>query len=234
MINAEAVIYRALVRLGLHLAIVGLLRSPKIWRLSGITFPTALFATTGSLGSAESYIHEMGVRWERFGQFVPDRARALDFGTGLGGNLLGLRAKLSEGVGLDINPFFIGHAARIARRAKATHLHFVAYDGHRFPQLGSFDLAISTGAFERIPKAAATDYVHQLVGAVRPGGYLILYFLTTAAKERGFGRLLGAEAYVYWDKTELREMFEANHLSVEHVEQGFPTAGDTYVLLVPG
>ncbi|MCI4337465.1 MAG: class I SAM-dependent methyltransferase [Thermoplasmata archaeon] len=233
MTNAEAILYRVLMRSGFHRPLVALLRSRVAWRLSGLSLPTALFATTGSWGTEQAYVRTMRLRWDRFDRFVPPGSRVLDFGTGLGGNLLGLGERVASGVGVDINPFYVGHARRIARRAGATRLAFLAYDGVQLPSLGQFDLAISTGAFERIPKDPAAGYVHQLAGVLRPGGRLILYFLTPAARESGFGRLLGPAAYVFWEEGELRAIFHAEGLEVAHVERGFPTAGDTYVLRAP-
>lgn len=230
LVNAEAALFAALERSGLLRLVRPWLRSTLAWRVSGLTLPTALVATGGSWGSIDAYVASMRQRWTRLGPYVPQGARVLDFGTGIGGNLFGLADHQIEGVGLDINPFYVGQANRLARRLGARDLRFVAYDGDTLPPLGTFDCVVSIGAFERIPAPAATRLIRQLSAVLRPGANFILYLLTEDARRAGFGRLLGPEAYTFWKAGGLQETFRAASLEVEHVERGYPTAGDTFVL----
>lgn len=230
MRDLEQVVFTVLSLTGLHRPVAKLLRSEAAWRLSGITLPTAIFATTGSWGSIPTYIGSMEVRWSHFTTFLPPRPRVLDFGTGLGGNLFGLARRIRSGVGVDVNPHYLRYAARIARSHQMPHLSFAWYNGTQLPELGRFDLTTSIGAFERIPKRRAREYLAQIATMMEPSGRLILYFLSTEARNRGFGRLLGPNAYVFWEETELVDAFDAAGLAVRGVVRGYPTAGDTYIL----
>lgn len=231
--DLEQVLFSVLHRTHLHRPLLTLLRSDTAWKLSGLSLTTAMFATTGSWGSIRSYIGSMELRWDHFKDYVPANARVLDFGTGLGGNLLGLSGRIRNGVGLDVNRYFVRYAQRIAHQQGYANLSFTWYDGHRFPALGPFDLVTSIGAFERIPKDAARTYLRALAGMTAPSGRLILYFLTPSARAQGFGRLLGTDAYVFWEDRELQEAFAAAGLRSIASVRGYPTAGDTHILEVP-
>src|SRR5215831_17542977 len=92
------------------------------------------------------------------------RPRVLEFGCGPGGNLLALRPRLSSGVGVDINPGYIRHARRLARRGSGPRLDFLAYDGRALPPIGpAVDRVFAFGVFERLPAAATERYVRDVV-----------------------------------------------------------------------
>ncbi|MCI4345242.1 MAG: class I SAM-dependent methyltransferase [Thermoplasmata archaeon] len=234
MRDAEAMAYRLLHETGLLRPATRLLASPALWRASGLLEAAALFATGGSAGSIQEYVQSMEARWTPFGRWFTDAPRVLDFGTGLGGNLLGLRARVGSGLGIDVNPFYITRARRLAERYGARQLRFEAYDGVHLPLEPPYDVILSTGTFERLSKPAVRRYAGLLAAALAPRGRFIAYFLTTSARERGFGRLLGQESYVFWEESELDSLVRSSGLKLEERIARFPTSGDVLVMRPAG
>ncbi|MCI4364105.1 MAG: class I SAM-dependent methyltransferase [Thermoplasmata archaeon] len=230
MRDAEAVAYRLLHETGLLRPATKLLGSPALWRASGLLESAALFATGGSAGSIGEYVESMEKRWAPFDRWFTDAPRALDFGTGLGGNLLGLRGRLGTGLGIDLNPFYITRARRLAERYGARQLRFEAYDGVHLPFEGPYDVILCTGTFERLRKPAVAAYVRRLALALAPNGRFLAYFLTAGARAQGFGRLLGQESYVFWAEEELAELLRSSGLELEERIPRFPTSGDLLVM----
>jgi cyclopropane fatty-acyl-phospholipid synthase-like methyltransferase len=134
--------------------------------------------------------------------------RPLEFGCGLGGNLIAIASEIERGFGIDINRGYLRHARRLARSASASNLEFRWYDGGSFPQLDGIDFAFSLGVFERISKKDVEFYIRQIRDAVVPHAWVSLYFLSGDAIQSGFTRRLGEESYVYWNPEELKSMFD--------------------------
>jgi cyclopropane fatty-acyl-phospholipid synthase-like methyltransferase len=148
--------------------------------------------------------------------------RVMEFGCGLGGNLLAVSENIRYGVGVDVNRGFLRIAAQLCRKAGVRNLSFIWYDGKTLPPLGLFELVFSIGVFERLPKEQVRSYVEHLKKVLVPEGKLVLYFLTDSAKNSDFSRRLGPESYVYWSEDQLRGLFGDCHMRVEATHDWSP------------
>lgn len=208
MINAESHLYTLFHKLGSPSMLSRLLGSGVVWRLSGLSYSTAVIATTGGYQDFSQYAASFRSRMSRFISLVDRNSFVLDFGTGLGGNLIGLSPTIKSGIGLDINPFYLTQATRICRKLGITNLRFVPYNGTEIPHLGLYDLIVSIGAFERIPKHVARNLLGQLSIQMSPRGKFILHMLTAESRQSSFGRLLGTQCYTWWNEPELNRLFD--------------------------
>ncbi len=84
------------------------------------------------------------------------------------------------------------------------------YDGVTFPSLDKFDVIFSINVFERIPKQQVLKIVDQLITLLDQNGILKLFFLSESAKGTDFTKLFGGNAYVYWNISELQDVFIHN------------------------
>lgn len=192
---------------GVRRVIRPLLRSTAAWRLSGLTYYSAVAATRGKYVPVRQYVEESRAQMsEVMADIDLTGRRALEFGTGIGGNLIALAGRLSVGIGIDINRGYVRIAKRISKRLGVGNLSFQAYDGGELPNLGQFDLVFSIGVFERLPKSLVRSYLVQLRRALAPGGVIALYFLGEGAKSTEFVTRLGEESYVYWQEEEVRKL----------------------------
>lgn len=184
-----------------------LLRTEFVWKLSGISYTTAVVATKGHYISPVDYTDycrnqtDVTLRGDLFGR----SARVLEFGCGIGGNLFAISPRIREGVGLDVNRGYIRIARRLANRFGFRNLTFASYDGSTLPDLGPFDLVFSLNVFERIPKARVRRYLEWMASALAKSGTLVALFLTSDARASQFTRSLGDSAYVFWDRGEAEE-----------------------------
>lgn len=229
-INVESLVMRIDGRANLRRFFRHFLRSDLAWRASGLTYATAVVATTGSYSSREGYLSNLAERMTVFYPWLGPNDSVLEFGSGLGGNLLGLAPKVRRGYGVDLNPRFTRIATRLGKAVGASNVTFLTFDGGTVPRLYPLDLIVCIGVFERIPKKLVTGYVSQFRGLLSDNGRLIVYFLTREATDAGFGRVLGDGAYVTWQVGELHALFHSLGFRVETVMRRFLGAGDTYVL----
>ena len=209
-----------------------LVMSSAAWRLSGLSYQTAVLATTGTLQSKREYMRGMYVRAQKLAPFLPEKARVLDFGTGLGGNILACSRHIEWGVGIDINPFYIRHAKRLAQLNQCNNVTFRVYDGVTLPAIPGLNCTICIGVFERLLPAQVKHYLSQMCRILGSGSTLIVYFLTEEAKANGFGARLGQTNYVFWSEMALSGLFDDLKLSLLSRVARFPNAGDTFVLRV--
>lgn len=207
-----------------------LLMSKPVWRLSGLTYETAVIATTGSYLDLKTYISEMEKRMDRLKAYLSPASRVLDFGTGIGGNLFGAARYISSGVGIDVNPFFITRANLIARRKGFDNLRFVTYDGVNLPDSNDFDCFLSIGTFERLSQNLVRMYLNQVARMRKKPMRLIAYFLTEKSRSAGFGRLLGQDYYTFWSENDLQGLLESVGLSLVARLETFPNAGDCLIM----
>ena len=84
----------------------------------------------------------------------------LEFGSGLGGNLISIHNFVERGVGVDINRFYVRKANKLAYRTRANNIKFTKYDGKAESLKGNFDSIFSIGVFKRIPKEEVYKYVN--------------------------------------------------------------------------
>jgi len=208
--------------------IATLLRSKIVWRVSGITYPTAVVATRGRYTSPEGYIQTSKHQMEGLMPLLP-ASRVLEFGCGLGGNLLAIAQNIQVGYGLDVNSGYLRIARRLARRFRIENVHFSRYDGTAIPEFGLLDLVICVGVFERLPPAAVAGYIRQLMLQTAPSGRLAMCFLMDRARGTPFSKRLGDAAYHFWTRDEIESLASSLGLRIEAIF-GFSEAADLYVL----
>jgi SAM-dependent methyltransferase len=99
------------------------------------------------------------------------RARALDFGCGVGRLTRALGAEFAEAVGVDISEVMVARARELhADRANVRFEVNVAEDLARF-EAASFDLVCSALVLQHLPDAtAALRFVAEFIRVLRPGG----------------------------------------------------------------
>jgi SAM-dependent methyltransferase len=194
-----------------------MLGSSLIWRLTGLTYATAVVATAGRYIPEQEYVKS---GWQNVAGFADELRgkRVLEFGCGLGRNLFALSGFVSAGVGIDVNAGYVKIARRLARKHGFPNLDFVAFDGKELPGLGKFGGVIEIGVFERLPK----PYVRNIVKELREkyaeeGTVFALYFLAGRAKGSEFTRRLGDSAYVFWEDPEVRELLSSADIGVSSV-----------------
>lgn len=186
-----------------------------VWHLSGLTYPTAVIATHGRYVPYEKYLSECSIQMGLIERYLSSSTVILEFGSGLGGNVLSICNKHRQMYGIDINPHYIRIAKRIAKKIKTVNVEFVAYNGCDIPHMKERpDTVFSLGVFERIPKDKIRSYLKELCEMLTEDGRLILYFLTERARKSPFTVRLGDDAYVYWSELEIRELMAYLGLSI--------------------
>lgn len=193
-----------------------ILRSNAVWRVSGIVYPTAVYATKGKFMPVESYLNLCG---KELSETVPvdllaDRPCTLEFGCGLGGHLISAGRSLSRGVGIDVNRGYIRIARRLTRRAGLLNLKFLSYDGENLPDIDRFGLVVCLNVLERIPKTIVARYLNWISSQMNTGAWLVASFLHEGATMTRFVDKLGPEAYVYWNRDEVRDTLKSANLAI--------------------
>jgi SAM-dependent methyltransferase len=181
-----------------RLVLQGLLRSKLVWGLSGFSYRTAVVATKGSYAPLEEYLEicRLDTSAALTGAHITG-SRVLEFGCGLGGNLISISPAIGEGVGLDVNKGYIRIARRISKMTRCSNLNFLVYDGWNMPELGKFDLVYCFNVFERIPKSTVRSYLMWMRKSLGAGGKVVFFFLSTRAQGTPFTHRLGNSAYVF-------------------------------------
>ncbi|MEM3845818.1 MAG: class I SAM-dependent methyltransferase, partial [Candidatus Parvarchaeota archaeon] len=126
-----------------------ILSSKFVWRLSGVSYRTAVIATHGFYVPKGRYLEETKNQMLPLLKYFNNTDRVLEFGCGIGGNLIGISDNIKEGLGIDINPLFIFQANKLKRMTGKKNIDFISYDGKKFPMLGKFNSIYSIGVFER-------------------------------------------------------------------------------------
>ncbi len=191
-----------------------LLRHKLVWRLSGLTFASAVKATKGRVMGMSAYraFCELEIQF-LYEHMEPDHVVA-EFGCGLGGNCAAISRRAARVVGVDINPLFIRRARRVVR--DCSNCEFITYDGGDLPLADeSVDVLFCWAVFERIPKPQVEAYVREFRRVLKRGGLCVAYYLGEKAKATGFADLLGEGAYVYWHQPEVEDLLERTGFDVE-------------------
>ena len=194
------------------------LRSNFLWRISGFNFYSAVYATKGSILSLNSYLQLCKDESEFIKPFLTEDSVVLEFGSGLGGNLLSMSNLIREGHGIDINSWYVHLANKIKDKLNAQNISFASYDGKTLPNFDvKFDIIFSMNVFERIPKKNVELYITQLVTLMKDGGRMFLFFLNESAINTTFVKRLGVDAYVFWSKEEIRNLCSSLGLKVTEI-----------------
>jgi SAM-dependent methyltransferase len=193
-----------------------LLRSTLAWRLTGLTYRTSVVATRGHYENWNEYIAESHSQMLRIPIDFGGKT-VLEFGCGLGGNLLAISNRIRRGIGIDINGGYVRIARRRAAKEGIRNLTFLKSKARELPSVPIVDEVLSIGVFERLPKSVVRKYVQYLAGRLKSGGNAALYFLTPRAPHTDFVRKLGSDAYVCWSDNEIGACLLAASLDVASV-----------------
>lgn len=201
-----------------------LLSSNFTWRISGLTYPTAVIATNGYYVDKQKLIQIGREENNTLLQYFDKSDTMLEFGSGIGKNLIALSNYINFGYGIDINPHYCRIARKLTKRFGINNLQFYQYDGSNFPSLPKFDIVYENGVFERISKNLVAKYVGALKeNFLADRGKMILYFLREDAKRIGFTKRLGDSAYFFWTKDEIVNM--TTNLGLKEIDsQTWPMA----------
>lgn len=185
------------------------LRSTLVWRLSGLSYRTAVLATHGSFESPDGYLDACRRQMSAFRGMYNPRSRVLEYGCGLGGNLIAIGPGVDSALGLDVNWLYLRHARRLSRSFGAKNIEFKSLSrSNSLSRPASIDFAFSIGVFERLPRESVLAAVRQLLACLTGSGVLAAYFLNDRARGSPFSSRLGDDAYVLWSDEEIRSLVE--------------------------
>jgi SAM-dependent methyltransferase len=187
-----------------------LLASRLVWKLTGLTYATAVIATRGGLRTPTEYIEESARQMRDACSSFQLNGQVLELGCGIGGNLVAISRVIRKGVGLDVNRGYLRIADYLAKKSESTNLDFVLYDGAVIPfEQQSFDAVYSIGVFERLDRLRVQNLLSQLYGVTRANGTGMVFFLTDRARGTDFVKFIGEAAYVFWtDEQALKQCRE--------------------------
>jgi len=197
--------------------IKGVLSSKFVWRLTGLTYTTAVIATNGSYLSKMRYVNTGKEEMKIFFSYLNKDKTVLEFGCGPGKNLFGIANLIRMGYGIDINALYIRLAENLAKKYNFNNLKFLKYDGLNFPDIPDVDLVFEKGVFERIDKTLVKSYIEKLRGYLNENGVMILYFLMEKARATEFTRRLGDQAYFFWEHDEIQQVLKGAGLKIKEV-----------------
>lgn len=194
------------------------LSSRLAWLLTGLTYPTAIIATNGKYLPRDRYVATGREEMSIFSDFLGLDNTILEFGCGPGKNLLGIADRIKAGLGIDVNPFYIRIANKLASRYGFKNLHFLTYDSVNFPtEITVFDVILEKGVFERLDKSLVGYYITKLTELLKPDGVMILYFLMEKARKTEFTKRLGESAYTFWSHDEVLHLLRDAGLNISEV-----------------
>ncbi len=195
-----------------------LLRTRLVWRLSGLTYWSAVKATRGRVMKRADLLRMCEERIAFIFPHLAPEHRVLDFGCGLGGVAVAMSRHAGEVIGVDINRLFIRHARRMARGRDNCRFQF--YSGQSLPfDDADFDVVCCWGVFERIPKPSVTDYVREFHRVLKPEGLAVVYLLRRNAEAIGLTDLLGVDAYVFFAQDEADRLFASAGFKIQEYFQ---------------
>jgi len=190
-----------------------IIRSNIVWRLTGLTYFTAVIATHGGYVSKNKYFMDGKRDMSIFLPYFNSQSSVIEFGCGLGKNLFGIADKIKFGYGIDINPLYIRIANRLRKYFRINNIKFISYDGEHFPQLPKADIVFEKSVFERIPRSLVKKYINELkFNYLSDNGVMILFFLMDRAKGSEFTKRLGDEAYIFWSGLQINQLLEQCNL----------------------
>ena len=122
--------------------------------------------------TGEAEIDATLARADPFG--LPERrARALDFGCGVGRLTQAMCRHFERADGVDIAPSMIAAAEQLNRHGQSCHYRLNESDSLAFLDSGSFDFVYSALVLQHMAPDLARSYLAELVRVLRPGGLLV-------------------------------------------------------------
>jgi cyclopropane fatty-acyl-phospholipid synthase-like methyltransferase len=132
--------------------------------------------------------------------------RVMEFGCGLGGNLIAISAKIRSGVGVDLNPHYLRIARRLSSRNGKENLRFLSTRERAPMPIGEkFDLVYALGVFERLSREEVYRTLLDFHPNLVSGGKLCVYFLSNRARNSELTKRLGDGAYTFWSRDQIRD-----------------------------
>ena len=99
------------------------LSSKVVWRLTGLTYPTAVIASNGSYLPKMRYVNVGKDEMEIFSSYLSKDKIVLEFGCGPGKNLFGIADLVKTGYGIDVNTRYVRIAEKLAKEYNFNNLH---------------------------------------------------------------------------------------------------------------
>jgi cyclopropane fatty-acyl-phospholipid synthase-like methyltransferase len=165
------------------------------------------------------YLRESALQMNQIESWIAPHAKVLEYGCGLGGNLMAISDRIGSGVGVDVNGGYLRLARRLQRRVGASNLTFLPASSFGAVPAQDFDFAFSIGLFERITKPMAIIILERISNSLRTGARAALYFLTERFRGTDFLRQLGPAAYFPWQRQEIQAALESVGLYVSEYRE---------------
>ena len=197
-----------------------ILQSKIIWRLTGLTYATAIIATNGRYVTKDKYIDIAKDEMKVFLPFFSKKKTVLEFGCGPGKNLFSISNVIKTGYGIDINDGYIRLANKLAKKYNYDNIHFVPYNGSDFPDIPKVDVIFEKGVFERLNDEMVKIYIKKLKEYLNENGIIIIYFLMEKAMNTEFTKRLGNMAYFFWNHNKIENVLKSNNLATKEVING--------------
>jgi hypothetical protein len=186
-----------------------LLRSRLVWWLSGLSYSLGIRATRGRPLTPADYFRESKSQMLALQPYFDRQGSVLEFGSGLGGNLISTSSWFSAGTGIDVNPGYVRISRRLAKREGIGNVQFAVIPRNTgFGIRGRFDLVFEVGVFERLSPEEVGLALRRLCPLVSERGILALTFLSPRAKGTSFVSRLGEDAYYYWRREEVTHLLQ--------------------------
>jgi cyclopropane fatty-acyl-phospholipid synthase-like methyltransferase len=156
-----------------------------------------------------THIAALAERMQSQTGFTLESHTALDFGCGVGKNVLALAQRCEHVYGLDISPAVLAEADRNAKRLNLDNVEWM--DAGRLEGLsGRYDLVVSFFVFQHIASREGERILTTLVRGLRPGGAGAIH-LTLRPSLRRIGR-----SYMY----NLMNSYSLNRISKLLADEG--------------
>lgn len=189
-----------------------LLRHDIWWNASSISLRTALLATRGNPDLPGAYSASPALAKELV-QWIPPHATVMEFGCGIGLNMLALADACTSIVGIEKSKGLLRLGRKLARNVK--NVSFLWYDGGRLPVKSEiFDFAFEVGVFERIDKSQVSYYISEIRRCLKHEGFAYLFFLSNRAAGTEFTRKLGDDSYYFFTDDEALHAVSASGMKV--------------------
>jgi SAM-dependent methyltransferase len=150
----------------------------RMWDIEGVSLGRAKRMMASSSVTDEEFEAEGMANAAAIRERLPERARVLDLGCGIGRIALYVAPYCAELHGVDVSPRMLQLARRRLQGLRNIHLSRVnGTDLHQFAD-DSFDYAYCIQVLHQVEREHAMRYMIELARVVRPGGGVYLHFIS--------------------------------------------------------